>query len=85
MSIAAEPQLPAPWRIVERRQDTADVFTWVVAPLGDAGMDCAPGQFNMLYAHGIGEVPIPPTRVRDPQGLREPGFGRDPSRTRSLR
>ena len=58
MSIAAEPQLPAPWRVIERRQDTADVFTWQVAPLGDAGIDCAPGQFNMLYAHGIGEVPI---------------------------
>ncbi|MFZ5491330.1 MAG: FAD/NAD(P)-binding protein [Pseudomonadota bacterium] len=58
MSVAAEAQLPAPWRIVERRQDTADVFSWVVAPLGDAGIECAPGQFNMLYAHGIGEVPI---------------------------
>jgi NAD(P)H-flavin reductase len=58
MSAAAEAQLPAPWRIVERRQDTADVFTWVLAPLGDAGIECAPGQFNMLYAHGIGEVPI---------------------------
>ena len=58
MSIAAEAQLPAPWRVIERRQDTADVFTWQVAPLGDAGIDCAPGQFNMLYAHGIGEVPV---------------------------
>lgn len=58
MSSAAEVQLPAPWRITERRQDTADVFSWTVAPLGDAGIDCAPGQFNMLYAHGIGEVPI---------------------------
>lgn len=58
MSSAAEAQLPAPWRITERRQDTADVFTWQVAPLGDAGIDCAPGQFNMLYAHGIGELPI---------------------------
>lgn len=58
MSTAAETQLPAPWRVAERRQDTADVFTWQVAPLGDAGIDCAPGQFNMLYAHGIGEVPV---------------------------
>lgn len=32
---------------------------------------------------GIGEVPIPPERVRDPQGLRQPGLGigRDRSRT----
>lgn len=58
MSAAAEVQLPAPWRIVDRRQDTVDVFTWVVEPLGDAGIESAPGQFNMLYAYGIGEVPI---------------------------
>lgn len=58
MSAPAEAQLPAPWRIAERRQDTADVFSWTVAPLGEAGMACAPGQFNMLYAPGIGEVPI---------------------------
>ena len=32
---------------------------------------------------GIGEVAIPPDRVRDPKELREPGIGlgRDPSRT----
>jgi oligo-1,6-glucosidase/alpha-glucosidase len=32
---------------------------------------------------GIGEVPIPPDRVRDPRELRQPGIGlgRDPSRT----
>ncbi|WP_440940917.1 FAD/NAD(P)-binding protein [Immundisolibacter sp.] len=58
MSAAAEAQLPAPWRITQRRQDTADVFTWIVAPLAEAGISCAPGQFNMVYAYGIGEVPI---------------------------
>ena len=58
MSAAAEAQLPAPWRITQRRQDTPDVFTWVVTPLGDGGISCAPGQFNMVYAYGIGEVPI---------------------------
>jgi NAD(P)H-flavin reductase len=69
MSAAAEVQLPAPWRITLRRQDTADVFTWVVAPLGDDGIRCAPGQFNMVYAYGIGEVPISISGVTDDGSL----------------
>lgn len=69
MSAAAEVQLPAPWRITLRRQDTADVFTWVVAPLGDDGISCAPGQFNMVYAYGIGEVPISISGVTDDGSL----------------
>jgi NAD(P)H-flavin reductase len=62
MSAPAEPTLPAPYRIVGRRQDSADVFTWTVEPLVGAGGEHAPtflpGQFNMLYAYGIGEVPV---------------------------
>ena len=58
MSAPAEPTLPAPYRIVGRRQDTADVFTWTVEPLGEPAPTFLPGQFNMLYAYGIGEVPV---------------------------
>lgn len=58
MSAPAEPTLPAPYRIVARRQDTADVFTWTVEALGERAATFLPGQFNMLYAYGIGEVPV---------------------------
>ncbi|MBC7162546.1 MAG: FAD/NAD(P)-binding protein [Immundisolibacter sp.] len=58
MSAPAEPTLPAPYRIVGRRQDSADVFTWTVEPLGEPALTFLPGQFNMLYAYGIGEVPV---------------------------
>ena len=44
-------------KIRKRRQDTADVFTWELDP-GDEGFAFAPGQFNMLYLPGAGEVAI---------------------------
>jgi len=61
MSVAAEVQLPAPWRIVARQIEnaTGDVFSWTLEPCGEAGGAAfRPGQFNMLYAYGLGEVPI---------------------------
>jgi alpha-glucosidase len=41
------------------------------------------GTPTMYYGDEIGmeDVPIPPERVVDPQGIRTPGFGRDPERT----
>jgi len=54
-----DPMLPEPWRIVRRRQDTEDTFTLQIAPLDGSTFRAAiPGQFNMLYLFGIGEVPI---------------------------
>ncbi|WP_372724041.1 FAD/NAD(P)-binding protein [Immundisolibacter sp.] len=52
--------LPAPWRIAWRRPESAagDVFTWAVEPVDGTGSSFLPGQFNMLYAYGIGEVPV---------------------------
>lgn len=49
---------PVPYRVVARRVETADTVTLDLAPLGDAIRPLAPGQFNMVYAFGIGEVPI---------------------------
>jgi NAD(P)H-flavin reductase len=46
--------VPAPFRVVERRQDTADTWTLELEP----GIAFAPGQFTMLSAGGTGEVPI---------------------------
>jgi len=56
---AAAMLLPRPWRIDAVLRESADVVTLALVPAaqGDA---CAwrPGQFNMLYVFGIGEVPI---------------------------
>jgi NAD(P)H-flavin reductase len=49
---------PLPYRVVARQVETADTVTLDLAPLGDAIRPLAPGQFSMVYAFGIGEVPI---------------------------
>ena len=47
---------PVPLRITHRLGELPDVFT-VVCDVTE-GFGFRPGQFNMLYAHGVGEVPI---------------------------
>ena len=49
---------PAPWRVVARQQESPDTVTLDLAPPEDAEYSFQPGQFNMLYVHGVGEVPI---------------------------
>ena len=41
-----------------RRRETHDTFTLALAPEGGQPWPFAPGQFNMLYHFGVGEVPI---------------------------
>jgi NAD(P)H-flavin reductase len=57
---------PAPFRVTTREPDTADTWTLTLEPIYDAAPTIRPGQFVMVYAHGIGEVPIsvsgPPDR-----------------------
>jgi len=74
MATVAEPSalgafVPSPFRVAARRQDTADTWTLTLEPGGD-GFAVAPGQFVMVYAFGIGEVPIsvsgPPERPGEP-------------------
>ena len=48
---------PEPYRVAARTQETADTWTLVLEPLGAPVLPAA-GQFNMLYAFGVGEVPI---------------------------
>ena len=53
---------PAPFRVAAVRQETHDTWTLELVragrPLGDGVDRFAPGQFAMLYAFGVGEVPI---------------------------
>lgn len=56
------PAGPAPWfaceswRVITATRESADTVTLELEPPGP--FTFASGQFNMLYAHGIGEVPI---------------------------
>jgi NAD(P)H-flavin reductase len=54
----ADPMLPRPFRIVDTRWDTGDTVTMVLESLDGGGLGFAPGQFTMLHAFGVGEVPI---------------------------
>lgn len=61
MSVATAPNplLPAPYRVRQVRRDTEDTFSLELAPAdGSERLRFKPGQFNMLYVFGTGEVPI---------------------------
>ena len=49
---------PVPYRVVDRREETADTVTLTLEPVGDRLPPWAPGQFTMVYAFGVGEIPI---------------------------
>jgi NAD(P)H-flavin reductase len=54
-----EPMTPLPYRIRQVIRDTHDVFTLKLQPASETqGHPFSPGQFNMLYVFGVGEVPI---------------------------
>ena len=50
--------LPRPFRVVEVRPDTADTVTMWLEPVDGRPLAFAAGQFTMLHAFGVGEVPI---------------------------
>src|SRR5271169_3524001 len=53
------PMIPKSFRVQRMRRETGDTFTMDVTPCGGgAGFRFLPGQFNMLYAFGVGEAPI---------------------------
>src|SRR5215469_2595437 len=58
VSQATAPVLPARYRVVERQEETQDTVTLCLRPVDQPIPAHQPGQFTMLYAPGIGEVPI---------------------------
>ena len=58
--------MPRLFRVATRVQDTADTWTLTLRPTSGEDAVVAPGQFMMVYAFGVGEVPIsvsgPPNR-----------------------
>lgn len=50
--------VPEPFRVARSERDTADTWTLTLESLDGAGPVIAPGQFMMVYAFGVGEVPV---------------------------
>jgi NAD(P)H-flavin reductase len=50
--------VPARYRVTTREEETADTVTLALAPVDEPIENPQPGQFSMLYAFGVGEVPI---------------------------
>jgi len=55
---------PVPYRVRSREQETIDTWTFELDPLAEA-VAPQPGQFDMLYAFGVGEVPISTSGTHD--------------------
>ncbi len=58
MSQVTAPVLPARYQVVECHEETHDTVTLCLRPVDLPISEYQPGQFTMLYAPGIGEVPI---------------------------
>jgi NAD(P)H-flavin reductase len=57
---------PAPFRVSSRRRETHDTWTLRLEPVAGERLNVRPGQFTMVYAFGVGEVPI--SFSGDPRG-----------------
>jgi NAD(P)H-flavin reductase len=49
---------PLPYRVLTRTVETADTVTLTLTPVTEPIGPYRPGQFTMVYAFGVGEVPI---------------------------
>ncbi len=57
--MTTNPMLTHAYNVKRIQQETYDTFTLELKPKSDVQIKSfAPGQFNMLYAFGVGEVPI---------------------------
>ena len=59
MMAVPDPMVPHPYRVRRVQRETYDTFTLDLEQANGArGLPFAPGQFNMIYIFGVGEVPI---------------------------
>jgi anaerobic sulfite reductase subunit B len=56
--VSPGPMVPAPYAVRSRGRETADTWTLELEPAAGEPIDLEPGQFAMLTAYGVGEVPI---------------------------
>ncbi|MFJ8827741.1 FAD/NAD(P)-binding protein [Streptomyces sp. NPDC102467] len=55
---------PLPYRVASVHRETADTVTFALVPAGRARLaPFAPGQFAMVYAFGVGEIPVSVSRI----------------------
>ncbi|MYW19282.1 oxidoreductase [Streptomyces sp. SID2955] len=59
---------PLPYRVAATWAETADTRSVELVPTGEALARFAPGQFAMVYAFGVGEVPISASALRGRHG-----------------
>jgi anaerobic sulfite reductase subunit B len=60
---------PLLYRITGRRQETVDTATLTLHPVAGSIAAPLPGQFSMVYAFGVGEVPISVSHLDGPHRL----------------
>jgi NAD(P)H-flavin reductase len=63
------PLVPNVYRVAENISESTDIATLYLEPPAGTQYQGAPGQFNMLYAFGIGEVPVSISRGPTADGL----------------
>jgi anaerobic sulfite reductase subunit B len=56
--VSPGPMVPEPYVVRSRGRETADTWTIELEPVAGEAIDPEPGQFAMLTAFGVGEVPI---------------------------
>ena len=57
-ALASDPFVPTLYRVGRVQRELPDTVTLELAPLAGARLEYAPGQFNMIYVFGGGEVAI---------------------------
>jgi NAD(P)H-flavin reductase len=58
-ALPPDPMLPRQFRITRFKRETSDTFSMEFEPVsGNTIFNFEPGQFNMLYIFGVGEIPI---------------------------
>jgi len=61
----ADPLTPVPYRVIGAEPETADVVTLTLAPVTELLDPARPGQFMMVWAFGVGEIPVSVSAVGD--------------------
>ncbi|WP_328437208.1 FAD/NAD(P)-binding protein [Streptomyces sp. NBC_00444] len=57
-------EVPLPYQVTRVRDETTDTVSLALAPVGPARLaPFAPGQFAMVYAFGVGEIPVSVSRI----------------------
>jgi NAD(P)H-flavin reductase len=65
----SDPFVPSVYRVAGVHRELPDTVTLMLAPTSGSKPSFEPGQFNMLYAFGVGEVPISMSAMAEDDGV----------------